>query len=573
MLKSAISNQSSFQDPGSRIETYQGLQGDPAAGLVEPTARGELALRSGAAESNLGRMSRVVRQEWAPSILIFFLDIVTWMALYGTASYLRDHDPAFSGSFQFAVIEIIQLAVIVQALFIIGGYNPRTETRGLAYTAEHVLALLSALGVSALVVYVAATYDHSMKPSRFAILSSFLIFIPSSLFYRRALRTQVTAAMANRSFLVLGCGKMAADFYRTYRASPNTQRLEFVDPEEKHVGERLAAPDSPLIEGNLAAKLNKPYSGIILADRIELIRPDLLDRLIRTQFQRVRVYTLESFYEAHWRRVPTHWIDPLWPMQAGFQLSRASPYHYVKRMLDVILSGLLLIISSPLMAIIACMIWLTSGRPVIFKQLRVGRDEGVFTAYKFRTMRNASDDGCETPGLRDVKTTDRKVPVEAAVSAAHTDEHATRVPPQGLAAYVQGSGVLGGTEVRDEDIYTRENDPRITPVGRWLRKLRLDELPQLWNVFHGELSLIGPRAEWIECAQRYRKKIPFYHFRHLVKPGITGWAQVNYPYGESEEDAIQKLTYDLYYIRHYSLKLDAMIVLKTIHIMFAGKGR
>jgi len=95
----------------------------------------------------------------------------------------------------------------------------------------------------------------------------------------------------------------------------------------------------------------------------------------------------------------------------------------------------------------------------------------------------------------------------------------------------------------------------------------------LWNVFHGELSLIGPRAEWVECAERYRDKIPFYHFRHLVKPGITGWAQVNYPYGESEEDAMQKLTYDLYYIRHYSLKLDAMIVLKTIYTMFAGKGR
>ena len=100
-----------------------------------------------------------------------------------------------------------------------------------------------------------------------------------------------------------------------------------------------------------------------------------------------------------------------------------------------------------------------------------------------------------------------------------------------------------------DDIYTREDDPRITRVGRWLRKLRLDELPQLWNVLRGEMSLIGPRAEWIKCAERYEKKIPFYHFRHLVKPGITGWAQVNYPYGESDEDAIEKLKYDLYYIR------------------------
>ena len=124
-----------------------------------------------------------------------------------------------------------------------------------------------------------------------------------------------------------------------------------------------------------------------------------------------------------------------------------------------------------------------------------------------------------------------------------------------------------------DDIYTREDDPRVTRVGRWLRKLRIDELPQLWNVFKGDLSLIGPRAEWIKCVERYEKKIPFYHFRHLVKPGITGWAQVNYPYGESEEDAVAKLQYDLYYIRHYSLKLDAMIVLKTVHTMLFGKGR
>jgi lipopolysaccharide/colanic/teichoic acid biosynthesis glycosyltransferase len=168
------------------------------------------------------------------------------------------------------------------------------------------------------------------------------------------------------------------------------------------------------------------------------------------------------------------------------------------------------------MMIIALVLLISNGRPIIFHQQRVGRDEEVFTVYKFRTM----------------------------------------------CASMEG-----------DEIYTRENDPRITRTGRWLRKLRFDELPQLWNVLKGELSLIGPRAEWVECADGYKKKVPFYHFRHLVTPGITGWAQVNYPYGESEEDAIEKLKYDLYYIRHYSLKLDAMIVLKTIHIIFAGKGR
>src|SRR5438874_10952009 len=389
MLKSAVSNPtSSTEDPGPRIGAYDvegGLRRGGQVSVASPSQTGE---------RRVTRMSRVARQEWAPSILIFFLDIVTWTAIYGMASFLRN-DTAFSGSFQFAVIEIIQIAVILQALFIIGGYSSRTETRGLAYTAEHILALLCALGVSAFVIYVAATYDHTMKPSRFAILSSFLVFIPASLFYRRWLRTHVTTATASRAFLVLGCGRMAADFYLTYRASPNNQGLEFMDPEGKHVGERIAGPGSPLIEGDLSAKLDdmsRRYSGIILAERADRIRPDLLDRLIRTQFQRIRVYTLESFYEAHWRQVPAHSIDPLWPMQTGFQLSRASPYHYVKRMCDIILSGLLLVLCAPLMAAIACLIWLTSGRPVIFRQHRVGRGGAGFTAYKFRTMRNESED-------------------------------------------------------------------------------------------------------------------------------------------------------------------------------------
>src|SRR6266480_4893814 len=391
MLKSAVSNQTTnVEDLGSRIETYQDVRGG-----LRRRGQVSVAFPSQTGERGVTRMSRVTRQEWAPSILIFLLDVFTWMAIYGMASYLRN-DTAFSGSFQFAVVEIIQIAVIVQALFIIGGYSPRTETRGLAYTAEHILALLCALGISAFVIYVAATYDHSMKPSRFAILSSFLVFIPASLFYRRWLRTHVTAATAGRAFLVLGCGKIASDFYRVYRASPNHQGLEFIDPEGGRAGERIAGPGSPLIEGDLSAKLDdmsRRYSGIILAERAGRIPHDLLDRLIRTQFQRIRVYTLESFYEAHWRQVPTHSIDPFWPMQAGFQLSRASPYHYLKRMFDVILSGLLLVICVPLMTVIAALIWLTSGRPVIFKQSRVGRDEAVFTAYKFRTMRTEQGAG------------------------------------------------------------------------------------------------------------------------------------------------------------------------------------
>jgi exopolysaccharide biosynthesis polyprenyl glycosylphosphotransferase len=315
---------------------------------------------------------------------------------------------------------------------------------------------------------------------------------------------------------------MAARFYESYRSSPNQQRLEFVDLERERIGQHVAGPQSPIIEGDLETKLSnldRHYSGIVLAERLDRLHPQLLERLVRTQFQKTRVYTLESFYEAYWRRVPVYSIDPFWPLQMGFQLARNSPYHYLKRLCDVVLSTLLLVLALPLFGLIALAVRLADGKPVLFRQPRVGREGEIFTVCKFRTM--------------------------------HSDASPSKA----------------------EDMYTRANDPRVTRLGRWLRKLRLDELPQLWNVLRGDMSVIGPRAEWTKCAERYEQKIPFYHFRHLVKPGITGWAQVNYPYGESEEDAIEKLKYDLYYIRHYSLKLDAMIALKTVHTVLFGKGR
>src|SRR5438132_14344733 len=393
-----------------------------------------------------GAFSKIAEQEWSPGILFLILDVVCWVSLYTLLISVR-HDIYFSGRFEYVVVYLVQLAVLVQSLFIIGGYNARTETRGLAYTNEHVLAMLSALAVTYLILYGAATFDHTMKPGRASVLLSFIFFTAISLAYRRALRERVAAAAASRTFLVLGASTAAANFYIAYRASPNTQRLEFVDLEGTRIGDQIAGPDSPVIEGNLEEKLTKMshrYAGVILTERIDQVQPSLLDRLIRTQFQRARVYTLESFYEAHWRQVPIHWIDPFWPLQAGFQLSRTSPYHYVKRMFDIVLSGLLLVICLPLMLVLAGLIWLTSGRPIIFKQCRVGRDEAIFTAYKFRTMRNESE-----------------------VGGQRTEDRGQR------------------TEVREADLYTRENDPRITWMGRWLRKLRLDELPQLWNVFHG----------------------------------------------------------------------------------------
>jgi exopolysaccharide biosynthesis polyprenyl glycosylphosphotransferase len=488
-----------------------------AGGLIEPPMWPKPAAAS--EERQIFPKSR--GHDWSTALLFVTCDIVCWVVLYGFVGYAR-RDAFFVSPFEFMMVDFVALGVLLQALYIVGGYDRNIETRALTYTAEHILAIAGAAVVSSLLIYSAATFDAGMKPSRGVLLLSFIVFLPLSLIYRREFRWKIAASTAEEAFLVIGSGELASRFYEAYKRSPNQQRLVFVDSDESRVGSTIAGEGSPIVEGGLDLKLSNlqnAYSGIILAEKIKCLPTELLERLVRTQFQRTRVYTLESFYETHWRYVPLDVVDPVWPLQTGFQLARISPYHYLKRLFDVVVSTLLLLICAPLLPLIAFLVWLESGKPAIFRQPRVGGEGQMFIAYKFRTMFTRSE----------------------------PDE--------------------------TDDIYTRKNDPRITRMGSWLRKLRFDELPQLWNVFRGQMSLIGPRAEWTKCAERYEKAIPLYHFRHLVKPGITGWAQVNYPYGESDEDAIEKLKYDLYYIRHYSLKLDAMIVLKTVHTMLFGKGR
>ncbi len=243
---------------------------------------------------------------------------------------------------------------------------------------------------------------------------------------------------------------------------------------------------------------------------------DVPMKLVQLYFDGIPTYTLEIFHQVYWRKIPLYRINPVWLLQEGFQIAREPVFERIKRGADVALSLVGLLVFFPVMAAAAVAIKLEDGGPVFFRQTRVGKHKVAFPLAKLRTMRVASGPG---------------------------------------------------------DPYTRPGDARITRVGRWLRSARLDELPQLWNVLCGEMSLIGPRAEWDRLVSEYERAIPCYHFRHLVKPGITGWAQVNYRYGAGVEDTLRKLEYDLYYIRNFSFMLDASIVLKTFHVMLLRKGR
>ena len=266
----------------------------------------------------------------------------------------------------------------------------------------------------------------------------------------------------------------------------------------------------------LVGGLGGQLEAIILHETSRDLPFAVAEKLMELHFSGVRTYTLELFHEAYWRKIPLHHLDQLWLFQEGFEITRDPVYDRLKRITDLALALLASTLVLPVALLCAAAVWLGDRGPVFFSQTRVGRNRAPFQVHKFRTMR----------------------------------------PATGLG-----------------DAYTQVNDDRITRVGRILRAMRLDELPQLWNVLRGDMSLIGPRAEWIRLVARYEKEIPCYHFRHLVKPGITGWAQVNYPYGANLDDTLRKLEYDLYYIRHFSFVLDASIVLKTIHVMLGGKGR
>jgi exopolysaccharide biosynthesis polyprenyl glycosylphosphotransferase len=176
-----------------------------------------------------------------------------------------------------------------------------------------------------------------------------------------------------------------------------------------------------------------------------------------------------------------------------------------------------LLITAPVILITAIAIKLDSRGPVFFKQERIGENGRIFKVYKFRSMR--------------------------------TD-----------------------AELNSGPVWAQEDDPRITRVGRIIRNLRIDEIPQMWNVLKGDMSFVGPRPERPHFVNELRKSVPYYDQRHTVKPGITGWAQVLYPYGASEDDALQKLKYDLYYVKHMSVVMDLLIVVKTIKIVLFGRG-
>ena len=245
---------------------------------------------------------------------------------------------------------------------------------------------------------------------------------------------------------------------------------------------------------------------------------DYLKRLFELKINGLKVISYKEFNESIQKKIDINQINEEWLLESnGFDILNNQSQRNTKRGLDIIIALILMVFTSPIALITAIVIKFESKGPIIFKQIRIGENGKKFKIYKFRSMR-----------IHDEK----KYPK-----------------------------------------YTLDNDDRITKFGKFMRKTRLDELPQLFCILKGTMSFVGPRPEWDILVNEYKEKIPYYNLRHMIKPGITGWAQVMYPYGECIEDAKRKLEYDLYYLKHQDLILDVLTIMKTAKIVIFGKGK
>ncbi|MDD5168491.1 MAG: sugar transferase [Syntrophales bacterium] len=316
--------------------------------------------------------------------------------------------------------------------------------------------------------------------------------------------------------IIVGAGQAGRKTYQLIRNHPDTKIIGFIDDDRKS---NLPANSPPVLGdfSTLDELVRQRQVDQIIITVKHLKNQDLCRRSIEYIQQGIRVSAGHTFYEEVIGKIPVDQLTDQWVISTSLQGINPNIYNLrVKRLLDMVLSVIGIILSAPIIIIAGLCICVDSKGPVLFKQTRIGLVGKGFKLLKLRTMKVGTDQDL--------------------------------MPANGLP------------------------DPRITRVGRVMRKMRLDELPQFWNVLIGQMSLIGPRALMKEEVELFEREVPYFALRHVVKPGITGWAQVNYPHGNSVEDALEKVQYDLFYIKNLSFFLDFHVVMRTIRVMLFAKG-
>lgn len=447
------------------------------------------------------------------SFFLLCLDAGAVILVFNAVLVLRDNS-----GLQRWILEplLVPYLASVLALYLVDGYRIQSDFLSADYLSEHAIALAGGLVATLLLTFVASPFSAptGLTSSRLLIGLSFVGLVPLTLSYRRMLRLRYLAHRGERTLVFVGDAASRKAFHEEYRRMGEYQPVLYVSPQSEAPAatDDIAAVDLETVLTNLEAQPSH-VDALILHEQSAQISEATARRIIALNLRGIPSHTQQHFYEVAWRRIFLPHLSSAWIFDRGFGIAREPVTERLKRVSDLALSAFGLLVGTPIVIVCGFAIWLEDRKNPFFFQTRVGRNGVRFRMIKLRTMREAAG-----------------------------------------------------------DLYTAQGDARITRVGQMLRKTRLDELPQLWNVFKGDMSLIGPRCEWDQLVVRYEREIPFYHYRHLVKPGITGWAQINYRYGSSVEDTRRKLEYDLYYIRHFSFLLDASIVVRTVHTMLFGKG-
>ncbi len=411
----------------------------------------------------------------------------------------------------------IIFAVWLLIFYISGLYSLQIARNNLTFYTT----LLKSLAWSAAI---AITFFYIIKPGIAPKTNLFLELIILSLLlaaWRQLFNQLVKIKPWQNNILIIGLNKSTIDLTREINSQP-----QFGFKVSAIINtDRLATPDfkNPFQDVEI---INPPRSfvGLVTIKKIKTIitslnpyqNPELVNKLYECIPLKISFWELPTFVEKFTGKIPINSIGQVWFLE-NVKEDQKIIYEIGKRFFDILMSSVFLIASIPFLPLLYLSVKLNSQGPFLFMQQRTGKDGKKFMAVKIRTMyKNAEING-----------------------------------PQ----------------------WAVKNDPRVTRSGRIMRKMRIDEIPQLINILRGEMSFVGPRPERPEFIEKLEKKIPFYKERLLVKPGLTGWAQINFPYGASEEDTMKKLQYDLYYIKNRSFLLDLSILLKTIKTVLSGGGQ
>lgn len=376
--------------------------------------------------------------------------------------------------------------------------------------------LLQALGVALTLLAGFYYFESGLVVGRGVLLLAAPCMLLLVCGWRLLLNTTGFSFGGPERVLMMGTGDQGIKLVREVLDRPefNIKVVGFLDEKGENLGKSLINPSVIGAAWEVEEVAQRERADRIIISLKERRGTTPVRELLHLRFRGVAVEDAHSLYERITGRILLDRISPsALILSQGFR--KSGFLRTAKRMLDVSLSAFLLVLSSPIIGMVALAIRLEDGRPILFRQQRVGLSGQPFEILKFRSMRQCP-------------------------SAAPS--------------------------------WTSDDDDRITRVGAFIRKYRLDELPQLWNVLRGEMSLVGPRPEQPYFCELLDAQIPFFGLRHSVRPGITGWAQIKHPYAASVEDTQQKLEFDLFYIKHLSISLDLAILVETVKVVLLGRG-